>query len=343
MLRSAAVRSALMAGSDERRGRRGSSRRAAALGVLAALAVAAPGCRRPPAPALPEVTLYATVGDAAARAAADGARARGIARLRIVASLAEAEVLWFGEPTEVVEAGAAVAEGAAPDAPGADAAFTDPRRRFAPACARAHVLVVSPRRALPFEPQGLADLADPRLAGEVALPPLAGGTYPAVLAALRVAYGGASVARFLALLAKNRPIRAASDAEVRARVAAGGAAVGLVGSEEAAAGAASAAGLDVVVPDQAGRGAVLLPTAVALARAAAGREAPRAVAAFLAGADAERLLAARVPGFMPLRPDVPVPAGVRPAGNVRALALDWDALAAEKARLLPALRRWPAP
>ncbi|MFL5274473.1 MAG: ABC transporter substrate-binding protein, partial [Anaeromyxobacteraceae bacterium] len=256
---------------------------------------------------------------------------------------AEGEVLWFGDPTEVVEAGAAVAEGAAPDAPGADPAFTDPRRRFAPACARAHVLVVSPRRALPFEPHGLADLADPRLAGAVALPPLASGSYPAVLAALRVAYGGASVARFLSLLAKNRPLRAASDADVRARVAAGDAAVGLVGSEEAAAGAASAAGLDVVVPDQAGAGAVLLPTAVALAKAAAGREAPRAVAAFLAGADAERLLAARVPGFMPLRADVPVPAGVRPAGNVRALALDWDALAVEKQRLLPALRRWPAP
>jgi len=53
--------------------------------------------------------------------------------------------------------------------------------------------------------------------------------------------------------------RAPPGARPRARLASGEAAVALLSSEEAAAGAASAAGLEVVWPDQDGRGAVLLP------------------------------------------------------------------------------------
>ncbi|GAO03244.1 hypothetical protein PSR1_02127 [Anaeromyxobacter sp. PSR-1] len=36
-----------------------------------------------------------------------------------------------------------------------------------------------------------------------------------------------------------------------------------------------------------------------------------------------------------------MPVGVEPAGNLRALSLDWDRLAAEAARLAPLLERWP--
>jgi iron(III) transport system substrate-binding protein len=316
-------------------------RRLAALAL--ALLAGAVGCRRPAPPAsLPEVALFATVG-AAARVGAEAAATRGVARVRSAQRAEDADVLWLADPTEVVEAGDAVAPGAAPPLPDVDARWKDPRGRFAPACARARVVLASPRARLPLEVANLRDLADPRLAGRVALPPLAAGAYPAALAALSVTYGEASIERFLALLARNRARLAASDDEVRADVARGDADVGLAGSEEGAAGALSAAGLEVIVPDQAGRGAVVLPTALAVARRAAGNAAAQGLVAFLTGAEAERILAARAPGLMPLRAGVPVPAGVRPAGNVVALALDWDALAAAKRKLLPRLRRWPGP
>jgi iron(III) transport system substrate-binding protein len=309
--------------------------------VALAAALGAGSCSRGPAPPPPpEVAVHARVGDAAAAVLAQAASARGVARVRLVPTAAEAEVLWLADPAEVVEAGALVEPETAPATPGVDARWGDPRGRFAPLGARARVLVLRPGAALAVSPTNVRDLADGRLAGAAVLPPLTSRAQAVALAALALAYGEASVGRFLDLLARNRALRAASDAEVVARVARGEAAVGLTGSEAAAAGALSAAGLEVVVPDQAGRGAVVLPTAVALAARAVNREPARALAAFLVGEDAERLLAARVPGFMPLRPGVPVPAGVRPAGNVVALPVDWDRLAAETRRLLPRLEAW---
>jgi hypothetical protein len=129
-----------------------------------------------------------------------------------------------------------------------------------------------------------------------------------------LAYGEESAGRFLSLVARNGPQLAGSDAEVRARVSSGEAAFGLASSIEGAAAAASAAPLDVVYPDQVGSGAIALPTAVALLGGAS--DGARAVAAWLAGPDAERILVARIPGLLPLRPEVPIPVGVEPAGNL---------------------------
>src|SRR5689334_7301740 len=100
MLRSRAVRSLLWA---------------SALG-LAALA----GCRRPPPPALAEVALFSDVGDAASRVLVEAAARAGVARARAATTAAEADVLWLGDPTEVLDAAGAVAEGAAPGTPEID-------------------------------------------------------------------------------------------------------------------------------------------------------------------------------------------------------------------------------
>lgn len=44
----------------------------------------------------------------------------------------------------------------------------------------------------------------------------------------------------------------------------------------------------------------------------------------------------------PLRPGVPVPPGVEPAGNLLALPLEWDARAAEVGARAGPLSAWPA-
>jgi iron(III) transport system substrate-binding protein len=308
------------------------------VGVVVAAALACRG--EQPAPAAPEVALFATVGDAAAAALSAAAARAGVARVRRVSAAADADVLWLADPADAVEAEALLAPGAMKWPEGVDVRFGDARGRWAPLAARAVVLLVAPGAALPFRPANVRDLADPRLAGRVAIAPLASPGMAAPLAALSVTYGEASLRRFLALLARNRPQLASSEREARALLAARRADVALVGSEEAAAGAASAAALEVIVPDQQGRGAAVLPTAVAVAQRAARSPAALRLATWLVGPEAEALLVARAPGFMPLRGSVPVPVGVMPVENVVALDLAWERLAAERRRIAPMLAAW---
>ncbi|HYG69185.1 MAG TPA: ABC transporter substrate-binding protein, partial [Anaeromyxobacteraceae bacterium] len=218
--------------------------------------------------------------------------------------------------------------------------WKDPRGRFAPLPARARVLLVG-KAPLAEVPSDLRDVAGRALRGRIALVPFGRGDGPVTVAALSLTYGRDVAPAWLEQVAANAPQLVDTTEEVRGRVAAGTAAVGLAGSIEGAAGAASATGMRVVYPDQAGAGAIVIPTAV-VRLAGAGEGATR-LAEWLAGPDAERVLVARVPGLLPLRPEVPVPVGVEPVGNLAALPLDWDRLAAEKTELTPRLERWPGP
>lgn len=308
---------------------------------LAAALLALAACART-APELPSVRLFASE-DLPAQVVADAAARFGVARVERVLRPEDAEVAWLADPAAALAMAPRVQPGSAPEPVGVSARWTDPQRRFAPVAARARVLLLAPGVALPLDPLNLRDLADPRLRGRVAVASPARGAGPVTCAALALTYGEASAHRFLRLLARNAPRVVGSDAEVRAAVASGDAAVGLAGSTDGAAGAASARALRVVYPDQLGRGAVVLPTAVAVLAPAAGAPSPGAerLAAWLAGPEAERILVARAPGLLPLREGVPVPVGVEPAMNLVGLPLDWDRLAAETDRCREALQTWP--
>jgi iron(III) transport system substrate-binding protein len=305
--------------------------------LLAAATLAALACSRS-APALPDVRVHAS-DDLPGEVLRDAALRFGVARVTLVDRTEDAELWWASDPAALLAAPARLVPGSAPATEGVDARWGDPAGRFAPLGARARVLLLAPGAALPVEPGNYRDLADRRLRGRVALVHPGRGAGPVSAAALALAYGEESTRRFYRLLARNAPLVVERDADVRAALAAGRAGVGLAGSPDGAAGAASAAALEVVYPDQLGRGAIVLPTAVA-ALVGAGPGAT-ALARWLATARAEEILVARAPGLLPLRPGVPVPVGVEPAPNLVALPLDWDALAAEAARLGPALRRWP--
>lgn len=308
---------------------------------LALALVALAACART-APELPAVRLFASE-DLPAQVVADAAARFGVARVERVLRPEDAEVAWLSDPAAALALGPRLRAGSAPAPPGVGERWTDPARRWAPVAARARVLLLAPGARLPLDPLNLRDLADPRLRGRVALAVPARGAGPTTCAALALVYGEASAARFLRLLARNAPRVVGSDAEARAAVASGAAAVGLASSTDGAAGAASAHALRVVYPDQLGRGAVVLPTAVAVLAPAAGEPSPGAVrlAEWMAGPDAERVLVARAPGLLPLREGVPVPVGVEPAMNLVALSLDWDRLAAETERCRAALQAWP--
>lgn len=292
---------------------------------------------------LPEVKVHASVSPVAAQALVTLAVNRRLARVVLVDDPAEADLAWFGDPAQALRQPRLLVPGSAPDAEGVERRWKDPARRFFPVGARARVLLVSPRGVLPYPPRRLRDLADPRLAGLQAIASLGAGEGPATFAALAVLSTDEAALTLARAIAARSPHVAPDGPGVQALVASGRAAFGLAGSEQAAAGAVSAAALEVVYPDQAGFGTLVFPTAAAVLQRGVEKPFVHALAEWLAGSDAEQLLVARTPGLMPLRVDVPLPPGVRSARDLRSPELDWERLAEADKRLTPHLGRLLSP
>jgi iron(III) transport system substrate-binding protein len=303
-----------------------------------AIALAAAGCSPPPPPPVGPVRFYASPGLPGATVV-DLARRSGIAEPIPVGRPEEAEVAWLTDPTEALALGDRAAPGSAPEQPRVPDDFLDPRRRFAPVGAIAQVIVASTRTPPRFVPDELRELADPRVRGSVAMTPLGRGDGPLLVAALELAYGARGTHGWLAQLAGNSPLLVETDAEAVARVAAGKAAVALVDSLTAG-GELARSGLRVVFPDQEAKGCVTVPTALVVLPGAS--PSARKFSAWLAGPDAEEVLALRAPGLLPIRDGALAPDGMIPAWKLKTLTVKWGALAEGEESWSRRLAGWPA-
>lgn len=304
---------------------------------MALALAAAAGCHGAPPVTVEPVRLYVAPGLPGEKVA-ELARGFRIAEPRLVASVDEAEVAWLRSPTDAIALGDRAVPGSAPEQPRLPGEFLDPKRRFAPVGAVAAVIVASARAAEPFVPDDLRALADPRVRGRVVLTPLGRGDGPRWVAALELSYGGRGTRGWLEALAANAPTLADGDVEVPERVAAGASAFGLTDSLSAGA-AAARAGLRIVFTDQKGKGSVVVPTALVVLPGAG--PAARKFSAWLAGPDAEGVLAMRVPGLLPLREQALAPDGIVPMWKLKHLAPDWSELAAHETKWRGRLADWP--
>ena len=120
-------------------------------------------------------------------------------------------------------------------------------------------------------------------------------------------------------------------------------AIELVASRfEAAKAAASAAHVLLVYPNQKSIGTFVWPTALSVPKTAKNREAAQRLAERLADRGIEQLLVARVPGYLPLRSDIPVPPGVRSAANLVVISVDPARIVSEIGQRKASLAAWAA-
>jgi iron(III) transport system substrate-binding protein len=132
------------------------------------------------------------------------------------------------------------------------------------------------------------------------------------------------------------------DDAVRQAVVGGKAVVGILSSDEAAKAAASAARVDVVYPNQRSIGTFVWPTALSLPKSASHPAEARALAERLADKSTEQLLVARAPGFLPLRPGIPVPPGVTGAPNLVVVSVNPAGIVSEITQRRAQLAAWSA-
>jgi iron(III) transport system substrate-binding protein len=185
-------------------------------------------------------------------------------------------------------------------------------------------------------------LTDPWLKGKVAIAAPTGGPSLAHFAALYQAWGVERMESWLSGLRVNQVQIHDNDDEVRQAVVAGHAVVGILSSDEAAKAAASAAHVLVVYPNQKSIGTFVWPTALSVAKNARNLAAAQKLAERLADRGTEQLLVARVPGYLPLRPEIPVPPGVRSAANLVVISVDPARIVDEIGRRKATLAAWSA-
>jgi iron(III) transport system substrate-binding protein len=189
-------------------------------------------------------------------------------------------------------------------------------------------------------PNRYTALTEPWLKGKVALAAPTGGAALAHFSALFKAWGEDRMHGWLAGLKSNGVQVLATDADVRLAVVQGRAVVGLLGSDEAAKAAASAARVEVVYPNQRSIGTFVWPTALSKLKGARNGDAAARLAERLADRATEQLLVAREPGFLPLRPGIPVPPGVRGAASLVVVSVDPGQIVLEIGKRRAELADW---
>jgi len=254
------------------------------------------------------------------------------------------DVRWDSEPFGAI---AASAKGELQPAPATASdvppLWRDPAGNWVAVGGRAVVLLVATDELGDHgAPVRFTALTEPWLKGKVALPAPTGGMALAHFAALYAAWGADRMEAWLKQLKANEPQLYPTDDEVRQAVVSGKATVGMVATDDAAKAAASAAHVLLVYPNQKSIGTFVWPTALSVPKSAKNPEAAKKLAERLADRSTEQLLVARVPGYLPLRSDIPVPPGVRSAANLVVVSVDPARIVSEIAQRKASLAAWAA-
>lgn len=327
----------------------------AIVGVVALVCTA--GCRNAPAR---EVIVYTSVDQVfsqpvfraieertgiTVRAVYDTEETKSTGVLnRIVAEARkpQADVFWSGDPVRpfVLMNRGLVEPYVSPAAAAIPPQFKARDGRWTGLAARARVLLVN-RDRVPADrrPRSISALVDGRWKGQAAIASPVFGTTTMHVSALFAVWGQERGRAFLDALKANEVRIASSNGEVRRLVAAGEVAFGLTDTDDAHEAVKEGAPVEVVYPDQEGDGTLVMPTTVVLIRGGPNPEAARQLIDALLAPEVERTMAEHG-AHMPLRPGVAVPSGVVPVGAIRAMAVDYQAVAQAMERLQPIFRAW---
>ncbi len=258
-----------------------------------------------------------------------------VLRLREERARPRCDVFWNNEIAHTVSL---AADGLllpydSPSAADIPPAFRDPQQRWTGFAARARVFILNTELADPVSIRGLDDLLDPRWKGKVCMArPLTGTTLTHVTA-LYTLWGEERTRAWLArATADDGPLSfVQSNGQVMRLVREGRMTFGLTDTDDFNVARTEGYPVAAVFPDQGpdGEGTLLIPNTVAILAGAPHPEAARRLVDFLLSRRVEERLAASLSAQIPVRADVPRPAGVRAASELKLLAVDWAEVGAQ--------------
>lgn len=255
-----------------------------------------------------------------------------------------ADVFWSGDPVRaaVLRAWGITAPFKPADPADTIGRFSDPAGHWSALSARARVLIVNTNLVPAAEtPRSLHAFLEPKWKGKACLANPLFGTTSMHAAGLFATMGEAKAREFFAGLRANGVRMLSSNGEVKRRVAAGEFAFGLTDTDDASVAMKEGKPVTMVYPDQDGAGTLVVPNAAVLIAHGPNPENGRKFIEYLLTAGVEQALAESDAAQMPLRPGVPVPAGVKRVEEIRTMVVDYEKLGAHLESLATGfLREW---
>lgn len=251
-------------------------------------------------------------------------------RLRLERNRPQADVFWNSEICRTIEL---ANDGLADDLGALVPAdlpqrCVDPHGRWAAFSLRARVIVYNTDLVRAADaPRTLAELAEPKWRGQVAMANPLFGTTATHMAALYATLGDTRAEAFLAALKANNLRVQPSNSAVRDVVARGDVRVGVTDSDDAFIGLDQRLPIAIILPDQDGPGTFTIPNTVMLVKGGPHGEAARRFVRFLLSPEVERMQAFAEGRQWPTRAAVSRPAELEPFARLRALDLDYAQVA----------------
>jgi iron(III) transport system substrate-binding protein len=263
-------------------------------------------------------------------------------RLLAESSRPQADVFWSGDPVRpfvLIERGLVQAY-ASPEASALPAALRAEDGTWTGLAARARVLLVNDALVPENDtPRSIRDLADARWKGKAAMANPLFGTTTMHVAALFSAWGEERGKAFLNELKANDVRIASSNGEVKRWVASGEVAFGLTDTDDANEAIQAGAPVRVIYPDRDSLGTLVMPTSTVLIEGAPHSNNGKRLIDCLLSADVEQRMA-EAAAHMPLRAGVPTPTNVQRLSDIKAMQVDYRAVAQTMERIQPWLREW---
>jgi iron(III) transport system substrate-binding protein len=242
----------------------------------------------------------------------------------------QADVFWSGDPVRaaILKARGVSTPYRSPQAEGLPPQFSDPEGYWTGFSARARVLLYN-RNLVPEgqEPKSVMDLLDPRFQGKACIANPLFGTTSMHTAALFAVLGEDKAKAFFEGFTTNGGKMLSSNGEVRRRVAAGEFAVGVTDTDDANVARLEGKPVGMVYPDADGMGTLIIPNCAVLIAGGPNPGAGRQFIDYLLRPETEKALAESEAAQLPLRPGVPVPAGVIAVDHLKPMAVNYTTLA----------------
>jgi len=249
---------------------------------------------------------------------------------RILAERAhpQADVFWSGDcaRSALLKKEGALEGYRIPTAETIGAAWRDADHAWTGFGARARVIVYNTSK-VKEPPRSVAELADPRWKGRIAVANPLFGTTAAHVAALAQTRGEETALRLFAALRANDARFVGGNSHVRDLVARGDCDAGLTDSDDVWIGKQRGDPIEMLYPDQDGDGTLVIPNSAALLKGAPHPAQARRFLDWLLRPETEALLASGPSRQMPVR-------GAGDLSKLRAMKVDWGKLSDSEALLV---------